>query len=228
MTVSRDRYRRDPYLRFKETCWREVEALEERFERGEIDEAHWQAGMAALAVPRYLAADTPWGQSGKTGGSHDWEQGRSLLAEAIDRPGTFLDIGCANGYLMECLARWCTHRIEPYGVEISPELAELAKRRLPHWSDRIFCGNAFHWSPPWRFTYVRSGLYVPERLGRQYVQHLLTMCERLIIGVYSEEAEDRVLTGTSGPPDWLGASGFGKRRASALPAQRNDEPRCVD
>ncbi len=59
--------------------------------------------------------------------------GTSLVADAIDRDGSLLDVGCANGYLMECLPRWTPFDVEPYGLEISSDLAELARRRLPHW-----------------------------------------------------------------------------------------------
>jgi hypothetical protein len=37
---------------------------------------------------------------------------------------------------------------EPYGVDISPALAELARRRLPQWHGRIWIGNADEWRPP--------------------------------------------------------------------------------
>jgi hypothetical protein len=60
-------------------------------------------------------------------------------------------VGCASGYLMETLVSWCHergHTIEPYGLDISPELADLARCRLPHWAERIFTGNAIDWLPP--------------------------------------------------------------------------------
>ena len=111
------------------------------------------------------------------------------------RPGTFLDIGCASGYLMECMAEWCT-ACEPYGLDIAPELVELARQRLPRWSERIFAGNAMTWQPPIRFDVVRTGLeYVPARRRRDLVARLLhdVVGERgrLIIGVYSEEVDRR-------------------------------------
>jgi hypothetical protein len=60
---------------------------------------------------------------------------------------------------MELVAAWCAERglaIEPYGVDISPALAELARRRLPRWADRIWTGNAVDWQPPgaMRFDYA--------------------------------------------------------------------------
>jgi hypothetical protein len=143
-------------------------------------------------VPAYLGARTPWGQSGKTGTEDDWIYSRALIADAIDRDGTFLDVGCANGYLMECLPGWTRHAVEPYGLELAPELAELARRRLPQWADRIWVGNAISWEPPRRFTYVRTGLeYVPERRRRELVERLLGVCDRLVVGVFNEHESER-------------------------------------
>jgi SAM-dependent methyltransferase len=167
---------------------------------GEIDEAEWYRRIAAVITPKYLAAQTPWAQSGRSGDAESWERARGLIAEAA-RPGTFLDIGCASGYLMECMVRWCSASgvaCEPYGLDISPELAELARQRLPRWRDRIFVGNAIDWQPPNRFDLVRTGLdYVPERRRRDLVARLLADVVadggRLIIGVYNEEREARAL-----------------------------------
>src|SRR5688572_30631930 len=107
--------------------------------------------MADLIVPAYLAGDVRRG-SGHTGSAEDWEYSRGIVADLIDRdrPTTFLDIGCANGLLMESIARWRPH-IEPYGLEISPELATHARERLPQWAHRVFVGNALGWQPPHRF-----------------------------------------------------------------------------
>jgi SAM-dependent methyltransferase len=179
----------DPYAPFKERAWREVAAIDAQLERGQIDEDDWHRAMADLVVPAYLAAETPWGGSGKTGDAADWERSRSLIADAIDRDGTFLDVGCANGYLMETLPGWTTYNVEPYGLDISPDLVALARERLPRWADRIWVGNARTWEPPRRFTYIRTGLeYAPPDRGRALVEHLLSWCDRLIVGVFNEQA----------------------------------------
>jgi hypothetical protein len=178
----------------KDRGWREIAAIDAALERGEIDEDSWHRAMAELVVPAYLAADTPWGQSGKSGDEALWEEGRRHIADAIDRGGTFLDVGCASGYLMECIVGWSSHHIEPYGLEIAPELAELARRRLPQWADRISVGNALTWTPARRFDFVRTGLeYVPPPRRRDLVAHLLEFCDRLIVGSFNEEVEDRAL-----------------------------------
>jgi len=182
----------DRFAALKENKWQDVAEIDELLERGEIDEADWHRRMQELIVPAYLAADTPWGQSGKTGTAEDWERSRSHVADGIDRGGTFLDVGCANGYLMECLPGWTSFAVEPYGLDISPELAELARTRLPEWRDRIFVGNALDWEPPRSFTYVRTALdYVPPARKRAFLDRLLGYSQRVVIGVFNEHESER-------------------------------------
>jgi hypothetical protein len=129
----------------------------------------WYSAVRQQLEPAYLAATDPAAQSGKGGGLAAWEHARRPIASAIDRDGTFLDVGCANGLLMQSVVDWAAeagHHVEPYGADLSPALAGLARQRLPHWSDRICTGNVMTWSPPRTFDFVRSELvYVPP--GRQ-------------------------------------------------------------
>jgi SAM-dependent methyltransferase len=177
----------------------ELAPLDAALARGEIDEEEWHRLVAEFVVPIYLAADTAWAQSGKSGDEAVWEVARRPIVAAIDRDGTFLDVGCASGFLMESVKRWAAaagYAVEPYGLDISPELADLARRRLPHWARRIFVGNARHWIPPRRFDYVRTGLeYAPPGRERSLLHHLLEHVVapggRLIVGTYNEERERR-------------------------------------
>ena len=169
----------DPELESaKERGWHELAEIDAALERGEIDEDGWHAAVLALVEPAYLAGQTPQSQSGKSGDARSWELGRRLILDAVDRDGTLLDIGCANGLLMESIAASSTddgHALEPYGVDISAGLAHLARDRCPQWADRIWTANAATWRPPRRFDFVRTGLdYVPDRSRRPYVGHLLT------------------------------------------------------
>jgi SAM-dependent methyltransferase len=157
------------------TRWqRRVGELAAARERGDIGDEGWFAGMAEVFEGAYLAGDNPRAQSGFGGDEDRWEAGRRPIVEAIDRDGSLLDVGCANGHLLECLVEWSPHRIEPFGLELAPRLAELARRRVPHWADRIFVGNALTWEPPHRFDFVRTELvYVPVDRRAQYVHRLL-------------------------------------------------------
>jgi trans-aconitate methyltransferase len=100
-----------------------------------------------------------------------------VIAEAVDRPGSFLDVGCANGHLLECIVDWCAargHTIEPFGIDILPAMVELARSRVPQWRDRIVVGDARTWTPARRFDFVRTELvYAPDEEQRALVAHLL-------------------------------------------------------
>jgi hypothetical protein len=163
---------------------------------GRIDEAEWFDRHEQVLTAAYLTRDDPRAQSGHSGDEARWEAARRPMLAVVDADGDFLDVGCANGYLMESVHRWAGadgFAVEPYGLDISTGLAELARRRLPQWPDRIWVGNALYWQPPRRFDYVRTGLeYVPAGRVVDLVSRLLEVAVRrkLIIGVMNE-AKDR-------------------------------------
>lgn len=67
------------------------------------------------------------------------------------------------------------HHIEPYGLDLAPAVAELARQQHPRWADRIFVGNAVTWQPPMRFDFVRTELlYVPDGQEEAFVRRLLS------------------------------------------------------
>ncbi len=187
-----------------ERGWRDVQRINEALSRGEIDEAAWYKAMQALIIPKYIAADNPRAQSGHSGDGAGWERARSLVVEGINRHGSFLDIGCANGHLMETALSWASQRgwtIEPYGVDLSPAMIDLAVRRLPHWRDRFWVANVLDWEPPRRFDFVHIQRldYVPLNRRHELLVHLLTgVCEnggRLIIGPFNEIKAERATEG---------------------------------
>jgi SAM-dependent methyltransferase len=131
----------------------------------------------ALAEAKYLDGINPREQTGFGLDARDWERFRRLVTAPIDKDGSFLDIGCANGLLMESVVGWVReggYVVEPFGVDISAKLVELARQRLSQWRDRIFVGNALFWEPPARFDFVRTELvYVPPLRRREYAERLL-------------------------------------------------------
>ncbi|MCX4799498.1 MULTISPECIES: class I SAM-dependent methyltransferase [unclassified Streptomyces] len=188
----------------KERGWRESSAIDAAFAAGHLDQQGWHDAVRALIEPAYLAADNPRAQSGHSGDAAHWERARRPLTRALPLGGgDFLDIGCANGHLMETLTAWAAQdgiRIEPYGVDISQALAALARDRCPQWSSRIWHANAMDWTPSRTFAIVRTGLdYVPPTLRGTYVRHLLHAVVapggRLIVGVFNEERDQDRLEG---------------------------------
>lgn len=133
-----------------------------------------QAQVAAA----YLASDDPLEQSGFSGGRLRWERLRRPIADAVPVSGSFLDIGCANGVLLEDLVAWCGTRgmsLDPWGLDVSPDLVDLARRRYPHCADRFFVGDAATWPPPRRWDVVRTELVYADPAGRPaFVRRLLT------------------------------------------------------
>lgn len=183
----------------KDRGWREIDEIDAALARGQIDRAGWHERTVALIEASYLRAETPQGGSGHSGDAERWEWARRLMLDAVTRPGSFLDVGCANGLLMQSVADWSGGDLEPYGVEISPALAALARRRYPAWADRIWTANADGFDPGRGFTYVRTGLdYVPASRAPSYVERLLGLVEpggRLVVGVFNEERDRDWLAG---------------------------------
>jgi SAM-dependent methyltransferase len=147
-----------------------------------------------LMETSYLRAGTPRGGSGFGGTAAAWRAHRGHLCQAVDRDGSFLDVGCANGHLLESMVAWCAEggvRLEPYGVDLSAGLVAEARRRLPRWADRLWVGNALDWTAPGgrRFDYVHILLdLVPgARLGqlvRHQLDHLVAPGGRLLVSSY--------------------------------------------
>jgi SAM-dependent methyltransferase len=147
----------------------------------QADLERWFAEMTEVLEPAYLSGEQPWQQSGV--GLHarhtfeNWQARRRVIADVVDRSGSFLDIGCANGFLLQCVTHWVDERglsIVPFGLDLSAPLVALARERLPEYADNLFVGNAWDWEPPRRFDFVRTELvYVPDELQATYVLRLL-------------------------------------------------------
>jgi len=178
----------------KDRGFRHTAAIDAAYARGELDDAGWHRAWAEIIVPAYLHADTVQGGSGHTGSADDWTWSRGVVGEALHRSGTFLDVGCANGLLMESVERWgaaAGHSIEAHGLDIAPELAAHALQRVPAFVGRIHVGNALGWRPPRRYDFVRTALdYVPRPKRRALIAWLLdeVVAEggRLIVGKHNE------------------------------------------
>lgn len=157
--------------------------------------ASFLRGLADLERA-YLQRSDPIEQSGFSGGDVRWRAEREPILDSIAADGKLLDIGCANGYLLECLVSWGQERgitLTPYGLDQGRSLIELARQRQPHISGHFFAGNAWDWEPPMRFRYVYTLLdqAPPDHLKR-YLHRLLDDVVvpggRLIAGDYGSKS----------------------------------------
>jgi 2-polyprenyl-3-methyl-5-hydroxy-6-metoxy-1,4-benzoquinol methylase len=160
-----------------------------------MSETDYYQHTLELLEDSYVTADERGdlaGGSGSGGGLARWQRKRKVIAAAFDHDGTWLDVGCANGLLMETLCRWAADRkvrVEPYGLELSQRVAQRARLRLTRWAERIWSGNVMTWMPPMRFDYVTLlPEFVPTELrGAMLVRvrdQFLKPAGRLIVSSY--------------------------------------------
>jgi 2-polyprenyl-3-methyl-5-hydroxy-6-metoxy-1,4-benzoquinol methylase len=189
---------------------REIDRVESELKAGRITHAVWHERIEEAIADAYLASDDPRAQSGKSGDEVSWRWSRELILDAMPSGGSILDVGCANGYLMESLARWGVERrlaVEPFGVDISSRIAALARRRLSHWADRIWVGNVIDWRPPRRFDLVHTGIdYVPQEKQRALIDRLL--CEFVAPGGRLVFRPERVVAGAPSLLEQISALGY--------------------
>lgn len=182
------------------------------------------ADLEATAAA-YLTHSDPIRQSGFGGGEVRWRAEREPILDAVNRPGTLIDIGCANGYLLECLVGWGMQRglrVDPFGLDISPSLIERARARFPGREDHFHVGNAWSWQPPRRFDFVYS-LYdcVPESFLEEYLRGLLARVVapggRLIVGAYGSRTQNRPAFDVAGFMRMVGLAVAGQTTAGSVP-----------
>jgi hypothetical protein len=151
--------------------------LRDLFSQGQISAEEFFECYAREITELYLSKDNPRAQSGHGSDVFWWRHVRSMILEPILSDGTFIDIGCANGHLIESLDKWMQNTdvaVQFYGLELSKGLFDLAVQRLPAFSARLFHGNALYWKPPFRFDYVYTMILsdIPRELHKEFLCNL--------------------------------------------------------
>ena len=126
----------------------------------------------------YLLETDPIRQSGFGGGARRWRNEREPILEAIETVGEIVDIGCANGYLLECLIKCGKERgvlLTPFGLDCNSRLIELARKRFHQYGNNFYIGNGWDWKPNRKFRFVYT-LYdcVPQDYLEEYIVRLLS------------------------------------------------------
>jgi SAM-dependent methyltransferase len=144
----------------------------------------------------YLRESDPIKQSGFSGGPERWRAERAPILDAIPTSGDLLDIGCANGHLLECLLQWGFERdlaLTPFGIDCSAALVALARERLPNFHHNFLVANAWGWTPPRRSQYVYSVFDCVPRadlgvFAKQLMENVVAAGGRLILGAHGSRS----------------------------------------
>ncbi|AFY88529.1 class I SAM-dependent methyltransferase [Chroococcidiopsis thermalis] len=146
----------------------------------------------------YLASSNPYQQSGWGSTPARWRCVREVILTAVNKNGSFLDVGCANGLLLESLIQWASEQkiqLIPYGIDISSRLIELACQRLPDFTNNFAIANALYWRSTTQYDFIHTLLeYVPSQLHSDYIQQLFNTVKqggRLIISSYSNRSRQQ-------------------------------------
>lgn len=125
----------------------------------------------------YLAFDDDYLGSGWGSTPERWERARRVILDAVSSGGSFLDVGCANGYLLKSLVEWSKEvgiSLEPFGIDLSNKLAARAQERFRDYPHHFSVGNILEWRGDQRFDYVRVEIeYVPQSVTRPWITRLL-------------------------------------------------------
>lgn len=136
----------------------------------------WFDNLKEEIEESYLGSNDDLKGSGWGGSLDRWRLAREVILKPVSGDGTFLDLGCANGYLLQSLCGWSREKgrvIEPFGVDISSRLVERARERFPQYRHHFSVGNALTWRSDRTFDYVRTELdYVPPSLVESYISRL--------------------------------------------------------
>ncbi len=146
----------------------------------------------------YLCQQDPILQSGFGGGPDRWRAERSPLLDGVNGDGELLDLGCANGFLLESVVEWARERgisLKPYGVDLNALLIQEAIRRFPGSEHHFWVANAWRWLPPRRFRWVYAiwdlvPIEMMPTLARQLLQNAVRDDGAVIFGAYGSKSAD--------------------------------------
>jgi ADP-ribose pyrophosphatase YjhB (NUDIX family) len=211
----------DPAV-FRTRCFHASHAWAVDLAAGAAREAFFRAQRAATAAYYLSEPGNPYRESGRGKGAARWEETRRCIADAVHRSGDFMDVGCANGLLLETLVAWCAERgiaLSPHGIDFVPELVALARARHPAHAERFEVANAWDWRPGRRYDFVRIGLDIVPACDRAEWVRRIAACAvapggRLIVCHYADIARGDPLLDV---PAWLAEHGLAPRGRGTAP-----------
>lgn len=131
------------------------------------------------------------------GSFEEWKKERKSAAKLIDREGTILDFGCANGFLLACLREWSKRDLECFGVDTDKNAIENARTLFPKNAEKHFPLLEEIAVLPEHFDMVYWNVWddidLSDETGIQYLSRLKGRIKgggRMILGFYHPDAEE--------------------------------------
>jgi hypothetical protein len=109
--------------------------------------------------------------------------------------------------------------IEPHGIDLVPELIDLARNRMPAYASNFATANSFRWKPLRRYDYVHLLLeFAPPSRHREYLRRILDSAVarggRLIVSNYGSRSKSESPIDVAGYLSGLGFAVAGSAAAS--------------
>jgi SAM-dependent methyltransferase len=129
-----------------------------------------------------------------------WGHSRRFIASAIDKDGTILDIGCANGFLLRCFQEWSGHLLTPYGIDLDESFIDEAKLLFPQHKEHFLqfdileLPEASSFILPQSYDFIYWAIWDNWTFQRQIeirvirtIQAMVKSGGKLILGLYHED-----------------------------------------
>lgn len=129
--------------------------------------------------------------SGFLGNYLEWEQARGLYLKLIEKPGKILDLGCANGFLLDFIIKSKKFNLIPFGVDLNEDLIKIAKELFPKYSANFVTQDINDFKSEEKFDYILA--YFPFFKKKDFLKRLYSMLKnggRIIIALYDEKANE--------------------------------------
>jgi len=136
----------------------------------------------------------------------EWKERREFIVQAINKNGSILDVGCANGFLLKCLQEWSNHKLIPYGIDWNLKLIEQAKNLFPLKANNFIVKDArdlsdlFEYGFPAKFDFIYWSVWDQDSsIDQGRLKILKTLLKaacggRLIMGSYeSDKDKNRII-----------------------------------
>lgn len=165
----------------------------------------WVAGGSSRLMTRSATPSSPWPFWAPL---REDEVGQALALAALGRDERFLDLGCGDGRVLEAALE---AGAIVTGIEVQPELARAAQRRLQPWGDRVrILEQSFH-------TAELDADVVFAYLSPSVLQRLSPKLEQLPM-------RTRIVTAWFPVPDWKIALRRGNCHLYRIPPEHTSHP----